>query len=97
MEASVEKSIFGIETGIFGIWAHNEFRLTNTLALRTELGYDAGIFGGAFYQKTGFIMAPVITLEPRFYYNLSKIQNQKTLPITVEILFLLIQVTIPIG
>jgi hypothetical protein len=43
-DVSVEKSIFGIQTGLLGIWVHNEMRLTNEIALRTELGLDSGIF-----------------------------------------------------
>ena len=70
--ASVEKSTYGIQTGLLGIWAHNEMKLNNQLALRTELGMNAGFFGGAFYPKTGFLMTPVITAEPRWYYNLEK-------------------------
>ena len=49
--ASVEKSIFGIQTGFLGIWVHNEYKLSNKIAFRTELGFDAGIFGGDFYPK----------------------------------------------
>ena len=70
--ASVEKSTYGIQTGFLGIWVHNESTLTNQIALRSELGFDSGLWGGSFYDKTGFIMAPVITLEPRWYYNLKK-------------------------
>ncbi len=70
--ASVEKSTYGIQTGFLGIWGHNESKLTNTIALRTEIGFDSGIWGGDFYDGTGFLMTPVITLEPRFYYNLNK-------------------------
>jgi hypothetical protein len=70
--ASVEKSTYGIQTGFLGIWAHNESKLTNSIALRTEIGFDSGIWGGSFYDGTGFLMTPVITLEPRFYYNLNK-------------------------
>ena len=69
---SVEKSIFGIQTGFLGIWANNELKLSNTIALKTELGLDAGLWGGSFYDKTGFLLAPVITAEPRLYYNLKK-------------------------
>ena len=68
----VEKSIFGLQTGFLGIWANNELRLSSTIALRTELGLDAGLWGGSFYDKTGFLLAPVITAEPRLYYNLKK-------------------------
>ncbi|MBP4143238.1 hypothetical protein J3S90_15665 [Flavobacterium sp. P4023] len=74
--ASVEKSTYGIQTGLLGIWIHNEMRLTNQIALRTELGMNAGIFGGDFYPQTGFLMTPVITVEPRWYYNLENRQSK---------------------
>jgi hypothetical protein len=74
--ASVEKSTYGVQTGLLGIWVHNEIKLTNQIALRTELGMNAGIFGGDFYPKTGFLMTPVITAEPRWYYNLEKRQSK---------------------
>lgn len=70
--ASVEKSTYGIQTGFLGIWAHQESKLTNLIALRTEIGFDSEIWGGSFYDGTGFLMTPVITLEPRLYYNLNK-------------------------
>ena len=41
--ASIEKSLYGIQTGFFGIWAHNETKLTNQIALRSEIGFDNGI------------------------------------------------------
>lgn len=74
--ASVEKSTYGLQTGFLGIWVHNEMKLTNQIALRTELGMNAGFFGGNFYPKTGFLMTPVITAEPRWYYNLEKRQSK---------------------
>jgi hypothetical protein len=70
--ASVEKSTYGIQTGILGIWAHNERKLSNQIALRSEIGFDTGIFGGTFYDRTGYVLEPVITVEPRWYYNLNK-------------------------
>ena len=70
--ASVENSVFGVQTGILGIWAHNELKLSDQIVLRSELGLDSGIWGGTFYEKTGFLMAPVFTLEPRWYYNFNK-------------------------
>ena len=69
---SVEKSVFGIQTGFLGFWGHNESRLSNTIALRSELGLDAGILITDFEGRSGFLLAPVLTLEPRFYYNLNK-------------------------
>lgn len=70
--SSVEKSTYGIQIGTLGIWAHREVKLTNEIALRAEIGMDAGFFGGSFYPKNGYLMTPVITLEPRWYYNLDK-------------------------
>jgi hypothetical protein len=70
--ASVEKSLYGIQTGYLGIWVHNEHKLTNSLALRSEIGLEAGIFKGNLFRKTGYEIVPVITLEPRWYYNLGK-------------------------
>jgi hypothetical protein len=68
--ASVEKSTYGIQTGLVGVWVHNETKLSNQIALRSEIGLDAGFWGGSFYQ--GYLMTPVIRLEPRWYYNLNK-------------------------
>lgn len=70
--ASVHPSTFGIQTGFLGIWGYNEAKLTNQIALRSEIGFDAGIWGGSYYEKTGFLLTPVITAEPRLYYNLDK-------------------------
>jgi len=80
-KASVEKSVFGIQTGFLGIWAHNESKLSNTIALRSEIGFDAGFQSGFFYAEDVFFLAPVLTLEPRFYYNLNK-RNSKSKVIT---------------
>ena len=68
--ASVEKTIFGVQTGLLGVWFHNESRLTNEIALRSEVGYNLSLFGGSFYPKTGYLMKPIISIEPRWYYNL---------------------------
>lgn len=70
--SNVEESTFGIQTGFLGVWMHNESKISNQIALRGEVGLDAGIWGGDFYSGTGFILAPIITLEPRWYYNLNK-------------------------
>lgn len=74
--ASVEKSIFGIQTGILGIWVNNECRISNEIALRSEIGYSVGLFGGDFYPKTGYLMIPTLRVEPRWYYNLEKRQSK---------------------
>ena len=75
-EASVEKSTFGIQVGNAGIWAHHEMKLSNEIALRTELGMDERIWGTIFTSKAVYLLSPVITLEPRWYYNLEKRQSK---------------------
>lgn len=68
--ASVEKSIFGIQTGFFGAWVHNESKLSNEISLRSEIGLDAGFVINGSYS--GFIFVPSLRVEPRWYYNLDK-------------------------
>ena len=73
-EASVEKSTFGVQTGVLGVWAYNEVKLSNAIALRTELGFDFGIWETTYYDDydSPFILTPVIVIEPRYYHNLKK-------------------------
>lgn len=66
-DVSVEKSIFKFQIGTVGLWLNNETKLSNDVALRTEVGLYTEIQAGV-----GFFMAPEITLEPRWYYNLEK-------------------------
>jgi len=72
--ASVEKSTFGVQTGVLGIWVYNEAKLSNAIALRTEVGFDFGIWETTYYDDydSPFLLTPVIVVEPRFYYNLKK-------------------------
>ncbi|SEM17849.1 hypothetical protein SAMN04487910_4335 [Aquimarina amphilecti] len=72
---SVEKSIFGIQTGFAGLWVYNEFKLSRQVALRTEFGLEA-YDNDDFYPDAGFLLATVISLEPRWYYNLKKRKNK---------------------
>ena len=69
--ASVEKSFFGIQSGAIGIWIYNETCLSRSFVFRAELGYSAQLLWGTG-QEEGFLMTPVITIEPRWYYNLQK-------------------------
>lgn len=71
-ETSVEKSVMGVQAGFLGGWLHYETKLSNLISLRGEMGLDMAIWGGSFYDKTGYVFAPVISLEPRWYYNLNK-------------------------
>lgn len=68
--ATVEKSLFSLQTGFYGIWVSNEARLSNRIVLRSEIGLDA--FSTVGPQKDVFALAPTINLEPRWYYNIAK-------------------------
>ncbi len=66
-EVSVEKSVYGLQTGFWGVWAYNETKLGQKWALRSEIGlFD--YFGLA----EGLHFEPILTLEPRVYFNLNK-------------------------
>lgn len=69
---SVEKAIFGLQTGFAGIWLNNESKLSNSFVVRSEIGIENDFAVGDHYGDAGFILQPVITLEPRYYYNLRK-------------------------
>lgn len=70
---SVENSMYGVQTGLFGIWAYNETKLNNEFALRTEIGLDGGYSYSDFDSpKSQYILLPSISLEPRWYYNFKK-------------------------
>ncbi|MBQ4820769.1 hypothetical protein [Aquimarina sp. MMG016] len=77
-DASVEKSIFGIQIGVMGVWVHNELKISNQIALRSEAGISiVGMWteGNDTLIGTGYSL-PIVALEPRWYYNLSKRASQ---------------------
>ena len=77
-KASVEKSIFGIQLGLIGLYAYNEYRLSNNIALRSEIGFDLNVatietyINGNIEQKKYYYTLPNISIEPRLYYDLNK-------------------------
>ena len=73
-EVSVEKSIWGVQIGFLGTHVYNEARLTNSIALRTEMGLDINAWYSSLdiYTSKDYLMVPTLSLEPRYYYNLKK-------------------------
>ncbi len=70
---NVEKNITGVQFGLFGLELYNESRIGEKLALRSQLGLNSGGFwAGSSYKKPGFVIAPSINLEPKYYYNINK-------------------------
>src|SRR5690606_16214031 len=70
-QETVEKSVSGVQVGLLGAWIHHETRLAEQFTLRAEIGLGATIFGG-LYSGTNYALSPVLTIEPRYYYNIGK-------------------------
>lgn len=68
--ATVEKSIFNVQPGFLGVYANNEYGLSSHIALRTEVGLEAGF--SIRPDDSEWAILPVVNLEPRWYYNIEK-------------------------
>jgi hypothetical protein len=66
----LEKNVAGIQTGFLGIYGFEEFRLSDNISLRTELGLDMALSLSG--TSTDASLVPVLTVEPRWYYNLDR-------------------------
>ena len=71
-KTSVEKSVTGVQIGLFGLDVYNEAILCEKFALRSQVALYPSIWGGDLYNKTGFALAPAISVSPKYYYNLQK-------------------------
>jgi len=83
----VDESISSIQTGFLGIWWNHETKMATRWAMRFEVGYEAPLFYSfvegddalEIYSVTAKnkypVFSPVISLEPRLYYNSSKRQG----------------------
>lgn len=69
--SGLEKTIFGVQTGFLGVYAYNETKLAENVALRTEIGFDAGI-NKNILKGSSLVLYPKLSLEPRYYYNMKK-------------------------
>jgi len=70
--AGVEKSVFSVQTGLVGVWANNELRLSNQFALRIEIGMELLAFENSITDETKYGGVPTFSIEPKWYYNLEK-------------------------
>ena len=73
-QASVERSISGVQVGIPTFRFYYETRLSESSTLRAEAGLGSlflvGPWGG------GLVMFPEFSVQPRWYYNLNR-RNQR--------------------
>ncbi|MBC7556228.1 MAG: hypothetical protein H7195_04625 [Chryseobacterium sp.] len=68
---SVEKSLTGIQVGFLGADLYNETRISDKFVIRSQFTLNPSIWGGDFYDKTGFALTPEISVSSKYYYNLS--------------------------
>lgn len=69
--ASVENALFAVEIGLVGAWVNSEMKIANHWALRTEVGAET--FTVTYHDhETETLLAPVVSVEPKWYYNLDK-------------------------
>jgi hypothetical protein len=75
-QASVEKSISGVQLGFMSAWVYHEIRLADKFALRGEVGLGASYWyhhsSTFFGTNSGNLLFPVFAVEPRFYYNMNR-------------------------
>lgn len=70
---SVEKNIWGVQVGIYPLSFYNEVKLSNNIALRSELWMGFGWSGNGYnYNSSYWEILPYIQVEPRWYYNLER-------------------------
>lgn len=66
-----------LQTGLLGFWYTHEGRMSATSVFRWEIGMSAALWGGIYEEVySEIVLAPVIKLEPRWYYNLKKRVSQ---------------------
>ncbi len=72
-QASVEKSVWGIQTLMLPLSVYNEAKLTNSIALRSELAWGFGWTSGSYIDNSAqWAAVPYLGVEPRWYYNLNR-------------------------
>ncbi len=72
-EPSVENSIWGIQLGVYPISMYNELKITNSISLRSEIGFSyAWTSSNGINGSNQWAVTPDINIEPRYYYNLKR-------------------------
>lgn len=67
-----DKTFGQVQVGLLGVWGSYETNIAKELALRSELGVNLGFLSGSIYSKNVLFVVPSLTIEPRWYYNLSE-------------------------
>ncbi|MDR2914052.1 MAG: hypothetical protein LBV74_04360 [Tannerella sp.] len=94
-ESCVEKSIFGVQAGVIGIWGYNESKLSNTIALRSEMGFEMTnwTIGRSFYGNDDEAHIPlVLSMEPRYYFDIKRRHSEGLRTDNNSIMFLSVKI-----
>lgn len=75
-EISLEKSITGIQVGLFGAYVYNETKIAEKWVLRSQFTLNSSIFGGNLYSNNGFALTPSLSVASKYYYNINKRSEQ---------------------
>lgn len=69
-------SFFGVQIGLFGGNIYNETLLAKEFSLRGEINFEPSVWGGDLYSRTGFAVAPELSISSKWYYNLNKRESK---------------------
>ena len=69
-KTGLEKSITGIQVGFLGADFYNESKVAEKFVIRSQFTLNPDIWGGSFYDKTGFALSPEISVAGKYYYNI---------------------------
>lgn len=70
-QSFTEKSMAGFQLAPLAAFIYYEKGVSEEMALRMEAGQDNAFLGG-FSSAEIVVLSPVLSLEPRWYYNLSE-------------------------
>ena len=76
-KSQVERTMFGLETGLTGLWIYNESRLAPQITLKSKIGFNSLFYTSSPTHPSGIVSTPEVALEPRLYYNLLKRESDK--------------------
>jgi len=71
-DTSVEKSLWGVQMGVHPLSFYNETALSNSITLRSELGFGFAYSSSSISGTEQWAVVPTVIVEPRYYYNLNR-------------------------
>lgn len=72
-DSNLANNLFGIETGVFGVWSYYETSIYKNFTLKMEIGIDGNYsFDSSDSPSSKYYFIPSISIEPRWYYNAGK-------------------------